>query len=244
MSKNSRIGEINVNKYGSVMKIVEYNTNKDIVVEFQDEYKHRVHTGYNAFKNGSVQNITDRTRGGVGYMGVGPYSSITHHTFYSIWSGIIKRCYDEKALERNPSYRGCELAEEWCCFQNFASWCEENYYEIEGEVMNLDKDILYKGNMIYSPETCVFVPQRINVVFTQRNRSKYDLPVGCHKHGNSIQVACEGVHLGSFSNVEEAFKVYKEYKENSIKKLADEYKNQIPDILYEAMYNYTIDIDD
>jgi hypothetical protein len=53
-----RIGEEAYNNDGCLMKIVEYNNTNDIIVEFQDEYKLRVHTGYNNFLKGKVKNET------------------------------------------------------------------------------------------------------------------------------------------------------------------------------------------
>lgn len=38
------------------MRIVEYNKAIDIVVEFQDEYKEKVHTSYYRFTLGEVEN--------------------------------------------------------------------------------------------------------------------------------------------------------------------------------------------
>ena len=61
---------------------------------------------------------------------------------YQTWQNMLMRCYDEKFHARKPAYIGCKVCEEWHNFQNFAKWYEENYYEIEGERMYLDKDIL------------------------------------------------------------------------------------------------------
>ena len=56
------------------------------------------------------------------------------------------------------------------------------------------------------------------------------------------------VNLGTYSTKEEAFQVYKEYKEKTIKKVIDSYKGKIPEPYYsrlrEAMYNYKVEIDD
>ena len=46
----------------------------------------------------------------------------------------------------NKNYLDVTVCEEWHNFQNFAKWFYENYYEISGEKMRLDKDILIKGN--------------------------------------------------------------------------------------------------
>ena len=38
--------------------------------------------------------------------------------------------------------------------------------------MCLDKDIFCKGNKLYSRCTCIFVPQRINLLFTKSDKSR------------------------------------------------------------------------
>ena len=47
-----------------------------------------------------------------------------------------------------------------------------------------------------------------------------------------------------FNTPQEAFQAYKKFKENYIKQVADEYKEYIPQKLYEAMYNYEVEIGD
>ena len=72
--------------------------------------------------------------------------------------------------------------EEWHNFSTYYKWRKKNYYEIEGETMHLDKDILHKKTYQYSPENCVFVPQTINSIFEKSDKTKCknrnDLPPG------------------------------------------------------------------
>ena len=133
-------------------------------------------------------------------------------------------------------------------------WIDENYYEVPGEVMCLDKDILYKGNKVYSRETCIFVPNRINVLFTKRDNSRGNCPIGVTPDSSGNYVAqCHDeyvklVCLGIYSTKEEAFYAYKKYKERVIKEVIDSYKGKIPEPFYsrlrDAMYNYKVEIDD
>ena len=51
-------------------------------------------------------------------------------------------------------------------------------------------------------------------------------------------------YLGTFDDVETAFDTYKQFKELTIKQVADEYKNKIPQRLYDALYNYKVEITD
>ena len=128
------------------------------------------------------------------------------------------------------------------------------YYEIPGETMCLDKDILCKGNKVYSRETCIFVPQKINSLFVKSDKSRGKDPIGVYQLPNgNYQVRCgnsygERIYLGLYSTKEEAFRVYKNYKEKVIKEVIDSYEGKIPEPFYsrlkEAMYNYEVEIDD
>ena len=62
---------------------------------------------------------------------------------------MLRRCYDEKYHQKEPTYIGCTVCDEWRYFLNFEKWYEDNWYDIEGETMCLDKDILVKGNNLY-----------------------------------------------------------------------------------------------
>ena len=241
---NKRLGEINVNKNGSIMKIIKYNNTLDIVVEFQDEFKEQVHTTYTNFKRRSVRNHFERSVYGVGYLGVGKFAvkdgqEKTHH--YRIWHELIARCYaDTKKDEFSAYYDICTVCDEWLCYQNFAEWFENNKYECEGR-LHLDKDILYPGNKVYSPNTCCLVPQRVNMIFTNK-KNKRGLPNGITKVENGYSARYNLVELGIYDSIEEAYEVYAVAKEKHIKQVADEYKDVIPAHVYEALYRYKVDI--
>ena len=120
--------------------------------------------------------------------------------------------------------------------------------------MDLDKDILFKHNKIYSPETCVFVPQTINKLFVKSNSNRGESVIGTSPKNGKYQVYCsiinpetgksKGEYLGIYDTELEAFKVYKYYKEKNIKEVADYYKNLIPQKLYQILYDYEVEIDD
>lgn len=252
MSKKivDRIGEENHNRKGTLMRIIEYNNAKDIIVEFQDEYKVKVHTEYKHFKKGNIKNPYDKSVWCIGYIGEGRYNIKNHLYIYDKWHDMLKRCYDPYYLNKELTYVDCYVCEEWHNFQNFGKWYEENYYEVEEEKMHLDKDILIKGNKIYSPNTCIFVPERINKLFIGRDtvRGKYPIGVSWYKIYNKFMASCNAnskrIHLGYYDTIEEAFLAYKTFKEKYIKEVADEYKDLIPTKLYEAMYSYEIEIND
>jgi hypothetical protein len=167
---------------------------------------------------------------------------------------MIKRCYSTKCLERDYTYKNCSVCEEWHNFQNFAKWYDENYYQVPREQMNLDKDILHKGNKIYSPDNCVFVPKMINSLFTKSNRSRGKYPIGVdyNKGMHQFRARCgrfinnqfQSVTLGFYNTSIEAFNIYKAYKEETIKLVAQYYKSLIPEKLYKALIQYQVDVTD
>ena len=84
---------------------------------------------------------------------------------------MIQRCYKEYNTTKK-TYKDVFVCNEWLCYENFEKWFEDNYYVVNNEIMNLDKDILIKGNRIYSPETCCFVPRRLNILFVNTNKKE------------------------------------------------------------------------
>ena len=162
------------------MKIVEYNSCKDVVVEFQDKYKYHKNASYGNFKIGKISNPYYKTIFNRGYLGTDDvkYTDMS----YIVWCSMFKRCYSNY---NEISYNGCEVCEEWYNYVNFKRWFDKNYYEIPNENMQLDKDILIKDNKIYSPKTCIFVPQRINKLFTKRQNDRGLCPIGVTERKNN-----------------------------------------------------------
>lgn len=196
---------------------------------------------------------------GVGYIGKGKYKSSIKKKrtrCYSIWANMLQRCYDPYYINKRLTYKDVFVCEEWLCFQNFAEWYYKNVYNCNNERMCLDKDILVKGNKLYSPETCILVPERINMLFVKCDNIRGQYPIGVHynKKDNRLQVRCriyknnksERIYLGQFplNRPFQAFTCYKNFKENYIKQVADEYKDLIPAKLYDALYKWEVEIND
>lgn len=246
MIKINRIGEERINNQGFLMRIIEYNDTNNIIVEFQDEYKAIVKSYYDSFIHGKIKNPFHKTSFGVGYIG---YTTTRKNgalkESYKHWYAMIQRCYG-KGHEKY--YKDCTVCDEWLCFENFEKWYEENYYEVDGEIMNLDKDILIKGNKTYSPETCIFVPKNINLLVLNKKKGRGDCLIGVSKttgkHCFKYRSSFNKTHLGLFKTEIEAFLEYKKCREKYIKRIADEYKDKIPQKLYDALYNWKIEEDD
>lgn len=161
----NRIEEEMLNNQGSLMKIIEYINCDDIIVEFQDNHKAKIHTSYGHFKNGEVINPYYPIKFGVGYLGNSSAMDDNgkYKTSYKQWSNMLRRCY----FDNRKCYKNVFVCDEWLCFENFEKWHLDNYkkYRIK---MCLDKDILsYRNRVqkIYSPKTCSFVPMEINSTF-------------------------------------------------------------------------------
>ena len=252
-----RIGEEKVNKFGSKMIIKEYRKYSDIDVYFPEYDWTFKYTRYDHFKNGTIKCPYEPRICGIGYLGEGKYKAKENGKNtdeYKIYYDMLRRCYDPKFHERNPAYKGCKVEDYLLNFQHMGEWINKNYYEVPGETMCLDKDILYKGNKVYSRETCIFVPQRINTLFTKCDKSRGNNPIGVDQlPSGNYQVECcngygEQLYLGTYSTKEQAFQSYKQYKEKVIKEVIDSYEGKIPEPHYtrlkDVMYNYEVEIDD
>ena len=162
-----KTGEHFITNEGCEIIIVQYNKSVDLWVEFQDKYKARIHTTYNACKDGEVKNPYFPSVYGVGCLGLMPDGTkpITRKNNkttkeYYLWKGMIGRCYSEKILERNPSYKDATVCDRWLVFANFLEdlpLIEGYELWIKNDGYALDKDLKGNGSKMYSVENCCFV---------------------------------------------------------------------------------------
>ena len=248
------IGEI-VGKYFETLSygkclVTDYNNYMDITVLFDNPY-YETKTRLDHLQRGLVKNPFYPKVRGVGYIGVGKFNS--KHPSYKHWVRLFRRVYDE-IDNYNSAYRDVSICEEWYNFQNFAAWCEIQKFfgaeDSEGKPYQLDKDILVKGNKVYSPETCCFVPHKINTLLITRKAARGGCPIGVtyNKRDKVFKalISCEGevVNLGQSKCVEKAFNLYKKAKEKHIKEVAELWKDRIDERVYQALLNYEVHIDD
>lgn len=251
MLKKDRLGEIRNNNLGCPMKIIEYNSSRNIVVEFQDEYKEKVSTTYRNFQLGSVRNSYYPSVHGVGIVG-NKYPTQTKE--YNTWRSMLGRCFNEELKRKNPTYKDVTCCKEWLWYDNFYEWLhnQENFEKwLINERWCLDKDIIVKGNKIYSPETCCLVPHVVNTLFVFQNKDTGYL-VGVRKYRNKFIADGHQFgnnnshHIGIYDTELEAFNAYKQCKENGIKKVAiEEYADgNITKKCHDAMMSYKVEIND
>lgn len=197
----------------------------------------------------TMKDLNTPTFYGVGFIGDGPYK-VTEKGLrtkaYTAWGSMLLRCYDEKFHLTNPTYAICSVDPAWFNYQNFAEW----FYKKYQDGYQLDKDILLKGNKVYSEKNCCLVPKFINCILSARGNDRGTLPIGIiyHKAAKKFvaQINIRGArkHLGSYNTVFEAFASYKTAKEVYIKAVAKEYKNNLEKNVYEALLKYQVDYED
>ena len=177
-------------------------------------------------------------------MAVNYIRDISKTEMCKMWHNMYNRCYSDSYHERSPQYIDCKMCDEWLDDrESFYDWVRENYYKIDGEQIDLDKDILINGNKEYGTENCIFAPHSINTYFENLTREPIYLPK-LNKYRMDIFLEGKTVNIGYYDTEEEAKKVFIKHKEAAILAKADLYKDRIPRKLYDAMVNWSIELSD
>lgn len=173
---------------------------------------------------------------------------------YLTWTSMLLRCTENSWVHR-PTYTSTTCSENFKSYSYFYEWCNKQVgfgsLDVNNEIWQLDKDLLFKGNKVYSEDTCVFIPKRINglILRSRAARGKYPIGVSWHKCSNKYSSSCsiekgKQKYLGLFSTPHEAFLAYKTFKELLIKQVANEYKHQIDGRAYAALMAYEVNEND
>ena len=144
--------------------------------------------------------------------------------YYGVWADMLKRCYSTKYQEGSPTYVGCTVAVKWLKFSNFKAWMEKQDFECK----QLDKDLLFEGNKVYAPDTCVFVTQMVNSFTNDQGARRGERLIGMHwnKEKSKFQVQCcnpftkKQEHLGYFICEQEAHQAWRKRKDELAHELA------------------------
>ena len=169
---------------------------------------------------------------------------------YALWKNMLSRCFSEKFKTRYPTYKGCNVSDNFLKYSFFYDWCHKQVgfgkVDEKGRSWCLDKDLLFTDNKTYSETTCVFVPNEINTFFVDRGNDRGEYPVGVYfdKQKGKFKAQCcvnsKKQNLGYFNTPEEAFVVYKPFKENLCKQLALKWQSEIDVRLFNAMMNWSV----
>lgn len=147
--------------------------------------------------------------------------------YYRTWHGMLERCYSPAIHAKQPTYIGCSVAPEWHSFMKFRSWAE-------GKLrvgLQLDKDLLVRGNKVYGPRTCCFVPHDLNSLFTDHGAARGAWPIGVcwdktkGKFLATITIDGRQKNLGRFPSHQDAHMAYMEGKIASIRHRIQQYSD-------------------
>ena len=250
VSKNC-VGKVCKSKSSGDFKILKYNDSKNVEIQF-------LTTGYETvtqlghIKSGSIKDPYSPSVCGVGVVGTKypPTVNGVQTKEYALCCDMLRRCYSDDFKKRQPTYDGCEVSDSFKSYTYFYEWCNKQI-GFDNEYWQLDKDLLIKGNKVYSEDSCIFLPKEINSLLTKSNKTRGEHLIGvCWYKKDKAFVARVNKnkggseYLGSFNTEIEAFKAYKKAKESFIKEQADKWKSQIDERAYEALMNYTVEITD
>ena len=245
------VGKVFKSKSSGDFKVLKYNDNRNVEIQF-------LNTGFEAVvqlvqvKSGEVKDKYLPSVYGVGILGTKYPTAINgvQTKEYNLWQHMLKRCYSDKYQKKYPTYKGCEVSDKLKSYEYFYEWCHKQI-GFGNQGWHLDKDLLVKGNKVYSEDSCVFIPAEVNTLLVKSTASRGEHLIGVcwsntHKAFKAQVSKSKGKreYLGSFATEIEAFNAYKVVKESFIKEQANKWKGKIDDRAYEALMKYTVEITD
>ena len=245
------VGKVYKSKSSGDFKVLKYNDAKNVEVQFLNtRFETTVELGN--IRNGKVKDRYSPSVYSVGIIGA-KYPSRVNGVLtkeYDLWQNMLRRCYSDTLKKKYPTYEGCKVSDNFKSYEYFYEWCNKQI-GFNNEGWHLDKDLLIKGNKVYSESTCVFLPVEINSLLTKStaSRGKHLIGVSWNKKDNAFVARVaknkgKQEYLGSFKTEIEAFNAYKTAKELYIKEVANKFKSQIDLRAYNALMNYEVNIDD
>jgi len=246
--KKHRVGEKFIHPIYGEYKIIDYQGAKKVTVEFESGYINT--TSYYNVKSG--KGFRDRfkmTKAFIGDISTLNMSKSDIKKAYRLWCGVLARSSNVENNKVLPCYEDVVCGADFLKFVNFANWCDKQVgFRRKG--YELDKDILKKGNRTYTADFCCFVPKYINTLTISTKANRGELPLGVSEQdgGYTVKVCRPKIgekrYVGFYKDYKEAFLKYKEVKESYIKVVAELYKEEIDEKVYNALCNFSIEMDD
>jgi hypothetical protein len=168
--------------------------------------------------------------------------------YYLKWHSMLRRCYDLKHQQKYTTYSGCLVCEDWLVFSRFKEWVDVQPNK-DWTNCELDKDLIVKGNKVYSPTTSVFITKHINNFLTdsRHTRGMCMLGVTMINSKNRFKSSCgnpftaKQEYLGLFPTELEAHKAWQAKKHEYACMLAD--KQDDPRVVKALRERYSPDKD-
>lgn len=142
--------------------------------------------------------------------------------FYQRWVDMIRRCYSSLYQDKNKTYIGCTVTNEWLTFSSFKDWMVNQDWKGK----HLDKDIINPGNKVYSPENCRFVTSELNNLILDSAAIRGNNPQGVYfnkekrRHRAQISIKGKVKGLGQYPTQKLASEAYIKAKVELITKIS------------------------
>lgn len=228
------VGSVWSSKSCGKFEVIRYDSAIKVLVRFYN-------TGFEGLfqaakiREGAVLDRMKISVYGFGFIGCGrfkPRSMNKPTKEYSVWSDMIRRCYDPYSINKYPSYKDCNVCEEWRNFQNFALWYTEN--QDDNKTLHIDKDILLPGNKMYSPDGCMMVTRQVNSFVSDNEPIRGRFLIGAHysTSNKKFRSQCSNPkygreeHLGYFSTEIDAHMAWRNKKYEHAIALANQQESE------------------
>lgn len=220
--------------------VVEYRGAKDVTVRFEDTGFETTVAMY-SLQKGEVKDRLKPSFYGVGVVGE---AFVKNDPMYNTWMCMLNRCYGATHTKKNSPYKDCLVSENFKYYPYFKEWCNKQI-GFGNKGWALDKDILVKGNRVYSEDTCCLVPVEINNLLTRYTKES-DTCKGVYynKKLGKFSAHLLGKYIGLFTTELEAFQVYKQAKEAYIKEVANKWKDRIDPLVYKTLMSWEVTTND
>ena len=245
------VGKVCKSLSSGEFKILKYNGSRNVEIQFlKTGYEMEVQLGN--IRKGEVKDPYAPSVYGVGISGT-KYPPTINGVItkeYDLWQSMLQRCYSDIYKKKYPTYEGCEVSNNFKSYEYFYEWCNKQI-GFSNKNWHLDKDLLVKGNKVYSESACVFIPAEINSLLIKCTASRGENLIGVYwdKKGKAFVAKVskskgKQEYLGHFKTEIEAFNAYKQTKENFIKEQAEKWKDEIDERAYKALMDYQVEITD
>lgn len=139
------------------------------------------------------------------------------HPGYVIWKNMLERVLSPTT--KSLTYKGATILEDWLSLSHYLIDVGKIWYR----GCNIDKDLLVKGNMLYSKDTCLAIPRALNTWLTDSKLSRGEHPLGvdfakvsgkfrARIRDKASKAADGSISLGYYTDPMEAHKAWQKHK--------------------------------